>query len=110
MLYLAATHKNMTKKETSSINKITVSQLSFISLGGNRTTRKKFNKKVSFSGSKIYVQAQAFDSLTESLSSGVGRFCHMIKLIKYRVTKRPDRSLGAHIQRRDSMSEPGNEF
>ena len=35
---------------------------------------------------------QAFDSLTESLSSGVGRFCHMIKLIKYHVTKRPGRS------------------
>ena len=46
------------------------------------------NKKVSFSGSKIYVQAHAFDSLTESLSSGVGRFCHVIKLIKYHVTKR----------------------
>ena len=40
------------------------------------------NKKVSFSGSKIYVQGQAFDSLKESLSSGVGRFYHMIKLIK----------------------------
>ena len=37
-----------------------------------------------------YVQAQAFDSLTESLSSGVGHFCHMIKLIKYHVTKRAD--------------------
>ena len=63
-----------------------------------------------FSGSKIYVQAQAFDYLTESLSSGVGGFCHMIKLIKYHVTKRPSRSLGVRIQRRDSMSEPGNEF
>ena len=30
----------------------------------------------------------------------------MIKLIKYHVTKRPGRSPG----RRDSMSEPGNEF
>ena len=40
-------------------------------------------KQVSFSGSKIYVQVQAFDSLMESLSSGVGRFHHMIKLIKY---------------------------
>ena len=57
------------------------------------------NKKVSFSGPKIYVQAQAFNSLMESLSSGVGRFCHMIKLIKYHVTKRPSRSPGAHIQR-----------
>ena len=45
--------------------------------------------KVSFSGLKIYVQAQAFDSLKESLSSGVGRFCHMITLIKCHVTKRP---------------------
>ena len=35
-----------------------------------------------------------FTSLTESLSSGVGRFCHMIKLIK----------------RRDSTSESGIEF
>ena len=43
------------------------------------------------------VQAQAFDSLTEPLSSGVGHFCHMIKLIKYHVTKRPGRSPGAHI-------------
>ena len=65
---------------------------------------------VSFSGSKIYVQAQAPHSLAESLSSGVGRFCHMIMLIKYHVTKRPGRSLKAHIQRRDSISEPGNEF
>ena len=32
------------------------------------------SKKVSFSGSKIYVQAQAFDSLTEYLSNGVGHF------------------------------------
>ena len=32
------------------------------------------NKKVLFSGSKIYVQAQAFDSLMESLSSGVDVF------------------------------------
>ena len=32
------------------------------------------NKKVSLSGSKIYVETQAFDSLSESLSSGVGRF------------------------------------
>ena len=54
------------------------------------------NKKVSFSGWKIYVQAQAFDFLTESLSSGVGSFRHVIKLIKYHVTKRPGRSLGAH--------------
>ena len=68
------------------------------------------NKKVSFAGLKISVQAQAFDSLTESLSSGVGRFCHMIKLIKYHVTERPGRSPEAGIQRRDSMSEPGNEF
>ena len=52
-------------------------------------------KQVSFSGSKIYVQAQVFDSLTESLSSGVGRLCHMIKFIKYHVTKRPGRSPGA---------------
>ena len=37
-------------------------------------------------------------------------FCHMIKLIKYHVTRRPGRSPGAHIQRRDSMLEPGNEF
>ena len=28
----------------------------------------KSNKKVSFSGSKIYVEIQAFDSLSESLS------------------------------------------
>ena len=34
----------------------------------------------------------------------------MIKLIKYHVTKRPGRSPGTHIQRRDSISEPGNEF
>ena len=58
---------------------------------------------------KIYVQPQAFDSLTESLSSGVGRFCHMIKLIKYHVKKRPGGSSGAHIQRCYSMSEPGND-
>ena len=32
----------------------------------------------------------------------------MIKLIKYHVTKRPGRSPGAHIQRRDSM--PGLEM
>ena len=31
------------------------------------------------------------------MSRGVGRFCHMIKLIKYHVTKRPGRSPGAHI-------------
>ena len=37
-------------------------------------------------------QGQAFNSLMESLSSGVTRFCHMIKLIKYHVTKRPGRS------------------
>ena len=29
---------------------------------------------------EVYVQAQAFDYLTESLSSGVGRFCYMIML------------------------------
>ena len=34
----------------------------------------------------------------------------MIKLIKYHVTKRPSGSLGARIQRRDSMSEPGSLF
>ena len=39
-----------------------------------------FKHKLLFWGSKIYVQAQAFDSLTESLTSGVGRFCHMFKL------------------------------
>ena len=32
------------------------------------------NKKVSFSGSKIYVEIRAFDSLSESLSSEVERF------------------------------------
>ena len=32
------------------------------------------NKQVSFSGSKIYVEIQVFDSLSESLSSGVGCF------------------------------------
>ena len=37
-------------------------------------------------------------------------FCHVIKLMKYHVTKRPGRSPGARIQRRGSMSEPGNEF
>ena len=37
-------------------------------------------------------------------------FCHVIKLMKYHVTKRPGRSPGARIQRFDSMSEPGNEF
>ena len=68
------------------------------------------NKKVLFSGSKIYVQPQVFDSLEESFSSGVKRFCHMIKLIKYHVTKRPGKSPEAHIQCRDSMSEPGNEI
>ena len=36
-------------------------------------------------------------------------FCHMIKLIKYHVTKRPGRSLGVCIQRHDSMSEPGKD-
>ena len=36
--------------------------------------------------------------------------CHMIKLIKYHMTKRLGRSPRAHFQRRDSMSEPGNEF
>ena len=41
----------------------------------------RVNKNVSFSGLKIYVQAQVFDSLTECLSSGVGRFCHMIKTV-----------------------------
>ena len=34
-------------------------------------------------------------------------FFHVIKLIKYHVTKRPGRSPGARLQRRDSMSEPG---
>ena len=38
------------------------------------------------------------------------KFCHMIKLIKYHVTKCPGRLLGAHIQRPYSMSEPSNEF
>ena len=37
-------------------------------------------------------------------------FCHMIKVKKYHVTKCPSRSLGARIQCRDSMSEPGNEW
>ena len=60
-----------------------------------------------FQDQKIYVQAQAFDPLMESLSSGVGHFCHMIKLMKYHVTKHPGRLPGAHIQSRDSMSEPG---
>ena len=50
--------------------------------------------------------AQAFDSLTDFLTSSVGHFCHMIKLIKYHVTKCPGRSPGAHIQCCDSMSEP----
>ena len=36
--------------------------------------------------------------------------CHVIKCMKYHGTKRPCRSPGARIQRRDSMSEPGNEF
>ena len=40
----------------------------------------------------------------------IGHFCHMINLIKYHVTKHPGRLPGAHIQRRDSMSETGNEF
>ena len=60
---------------------------------------------------KYYFYIQTFDSLTESLTRrGIECFCDMIKLIKYHVAKRPGRSPGAHIQCRDSMSEPGNEF
>ena len=33
----------------------------------------------------IVVEVQAFKSLMESLSSSVGRFFHMIKLVKYKV-------------------------